>query len=294
MPLFPVSRLMLSLLVRILLFLPLLAPMLGCHTPLRRGKTPLVPATMSPDSVVVEIFRVRFPSADQGVNEAVWAEIDEQHFPARLRQRLARNGFRIGLIGGQIPISLSRLMQLSDASPPTGQSTEVSAAAMEEEPTVQRRHMTLRSGSRGEIVASGIYDQLPVLINRSGELSGKTYNQAQGMLAIKAFPQRDGRVRLEMVPELHHGRPQQRWTGNQGIMRLDAGRPRRIFEEMRIEAMLAPGEMLLIGGLSSRPGSLGHHFFTRDNGRLERQLLVVRLAQTQHQNMFSPVLALDE
>jgi hypothetical protein len=294
LPLFPLSGLMLSLLVRILLFLPLLAPMLGCQTLAKRGKTPLAPASMSPDSVVVEVFRIRFPSANQGVNEAVWDEIDEQHFPTHLRRQLAGNGFRVGLIGGQVPITLSRLMQLRDAPPPTGQSTEVSVAAMEEEPTVQRKQMTLRSGKRGEIVVSGIYEQLPVLINRAGELGGKTYYQAQGMLAIKAFPQRDGRVRIEMVPELHHGKLQQRWTANQGVMRLDAGRPRRVFEEMRVEGMLAPGEMLLIGGLSSRPGSLGHHFFTRDNGHLERQLLVVRLAQTQHQDMFSPVLALDE
>ncbi len=270
------------------MFLLLLAPMLGCQDPLKRGQSPLAPVRMSPQSVVVEVLRVRFPMADQGVGEDVWSEVDEQRFPAELRRQLAANRFRVGLIGGQLPMTLSRLMQLSDAPPPADRSNVISAEAMEEEPRVQRSHMTLRSGRRGEICASDVYGQLPVLINESGELGGKIFSQAQGMLAVKAFPENDGRVRLEIVPELHHGQPQQRWVGSQGMMRLDTSRPRRVFDRMRVSAMLAPGEMLLLGSLPNRPGSLGHHFFTRDRGRLEQQLIVVRLAQTQHQSMFSP------
>jgi hypothetical protein len=282
------------LLARILMCLLLFAPMLGCHNPLKRGQSPLAPVQMSRQSVVLEILRVRFPVVEQTAGEDIWTEVDEQHFPTELRRQLATNGFRVGMIGGQLPMKLSRLLQLSDAPPPTDRSTEISADAMEEEPRVQRRHMTLRSGKRGEICVSDVYDQLPVLINNSGELGGKTYNQAQGMLAVKAFPENDGRVRLDIVPELHHDQPQQRWVGSQGVMRLETNRPRRIFDKMSLSATLAPGEMLLLGSLPNRPGSLGHHFFTRDNGRLEQQFIVVRLAQTQHQDMFSPVLQLDE
>ena len=53
-------------------------------------------------------------------------------------------------------------------------------------------------------------------------------------------------------------------------------------------ATLPPGAMLVLGSLSSRPGSLGHHFFTENDGRLEQKLLVVRLAQTQHDDLFDP------
>ena len=88
------------------------------HPALHKGKSPLVPASMSPDSVVLEMFFVRFPFGDPAVNEKLWEEIDEQQFPPELRERLARNGFRAGLVSGQMPDELSKLMQLSDKPAP--------------------------------------------------------------------------------------------------------------------------------------------------------------------------------
>jgi len=278
---------MLTFPARILVFQLLLVPICGCQAISKRGQSPLAPAKMSSKSVVFEVLRVRFPVTDESGGEEIWAEVDEQRFPAELRHQLATNGFRVGFVGGQLPMELSKLMQLSDAPLSADQSNVISIEEMKEEPSVQRKHMTMRGGNRGEICASEVYEQLPVLINNSGELGGQIFDQAQGMLAVKAFPETDGRVRLEMVPELHHGKPKQRWVGSQGMMRLDSSRPRRVFERMRLDATLAPGEMLLLGSLPNRPGSLGHHFFTRDNGSLQRQLIVVRLAQTQHQSMFS-------
>ncbi len=48
--------------------------------------------------------------------------------------------------------------------------------------------------------------------------------------------------------------------------------------------------MLVLSSLSNRPGSLGHHFFTekQNEGRLEQKLLIIRLAQTQHDGLFNP------
>ena len=79
--------------------------MAGCNTPLRQAKSPLLPAQMSPDSVMLDIFFIRFPFGDPAVNEKLWEEIDEQQFSPDLRDRLARNGFRAGLVNGQTPSS---------------------------------------------------------------------------------------------------------------------------------------------------------------------------------------------
>ena len=136
--------------------------------------------------------------------------------------------------------------------------------------------------------ASGVYPQLPVLVCESGQLSGQTYNEAQGVFVVTSLPQPDGRVRLELVPELQHDQPRQRWVGNQGIIRLDASRPKRVYADMAITADLSPGAMLVLSSLANRPGSLGHDFFTQNDGRLEQKLLVVRLAQTQHDGLFNP------
>lgn len=259
----------------------------GCSTPLQKGRSPLAPAQMSRDSVVLEMFFVRFPFGDTTVNEKLWEEIDEQHFAPELRERLARNGFRVGLVSGQMPAELSKLLELSGKPTPTGDIEGAKVDELEAEPRVVRRHLQLRTGQRSEILASGVYPQLPVLMSESGQLCGQTYNQAQGLFAVKSFPQLDGRVRLELVPELHYDQPKQRWVGNQGMLRLEAGRPKRAFDDMTLTADLAPGAMLVLSSLSNRPGSLGHHFFTENGDRLEQKLLIVRLSQTQQGGLFN-------
>ena len=98
-----------------LLLLAVLA-LSGCINPfpaagLLKAKSPLAPPQMSPDSVVLEMFFVRFPFGDPAVNEKLWEEIDEQQFAPDLRERLARNGFRVGLVSGQMPVELSKLLR---------------------------------------------------------------------------------------------------------------------------------------------------------------------------------------
>ncbi len=274
---------------RVVLPLWAVLALVGCHSaPKQKGESPLVPPQMSSDSCVLEIFFVRFPFGNPQINGHLWQEVDEQHFPALLRQRLARNGFRVGLLSGQLPIALSELLELSDKPPPSGNANHAKVIEMDCPPRVVRRRLQIRSGQRGEIVASRIYDQLSVLLCEQGQLGGETYCQAQAMLAVKTFPQDDGRVRLELIPELHHDQTRQRWVGNQGMFRLEAGRPRRVFDNMGVSAVLSPGSMLILSSLPDRPGSLGHHFFTEDDGQLEQKLLVVRLSQTQHDELFTP------
>ncbi len=263
----------------------------GCTTLVHQGKSPLLPAQMSPDSVALDLFFVRFPFGDSEVNEKLWDEIDEQQFAPELRRLLARNGFRAGLISGQMPMALSKLLELSDKPPP---STEMEGAKVDEldtQPRVMRQHLQLRAGLRSEIIASGIYPELPVLpvlMSESRQISGQTYYDAQGLFALKSYPQPDGTVRLQLVPELHHDQPRQRWVGGQGMMRLETSRPKRAFDDLTLSANLAPGSMLVISSLRDRPGSLGHYFFTEDDGKLQQKLLIVRLTQTQPDALFRP------
>ena len=253
-----------------------------------------MPAQMSADSVALELFFVRCPFGDANVNDKLWQEIDEQHLSPDLRKRLARNGFRVGLVGGQIPAELSKLLELSgkpdEAKDKNNDKDEPGSKVDEQstEPRVVRRHLQLRAGHRSEIIASSVYPHLPVLVWELGQVSGRTFDDAQAIIAAKAFPQPDGRIRLELVPELHHDQATQHWVGNQGVLRLEASRPKKIFDDLTVAAELSPGGMLVLSSLPNRQGSLGHHFFTENNGHLEQKLLIVRLSQTQHDGLFLP------
>jgi hypothetical protein len=258
----------------------------GCTKPLLKNKSPLAPARMSSDSCVLDIFFVRVPFGDPKVNDKLWQELDEQHFPADLRTRLIRNGFRVGVVEGQIPIALSNLLELTDKPPPTNEAPNANLSDLAAKPKVVRQHMQIRSGQPSGIIASGIYDQLPVLLCESDRLSGETYNQAQGIFNVKTFPLPDGCVRIDMAPEVQYGQARQHWVADQGMMLLDSGKPKRSFDELAVSAVLSPGGMLVMTSLPNRSGSLGHHFFTENNGLKEQKLLVVRLSQTQHDGLF--------
>ena len=106
-----------------------------------------------------------------------------------------------------------------------------------------------------------------------------------------ATPQSDGRVRIELTPELHHDHARQQWVGDQAMWRLEASRPKRVFDDLRISAVLSSGSMLLLGSQPDRAGSLGHSFFMEGAGqdnRMEQKLLLVRLCQTQHDDLIVP------
>ena len=242
---------------------------------------------------MLDIFFVRFPFGDPEINGSVWREIDEQQIPAPLRQRLAHNGFRAGVVGGQIPIALSKLLELEDKPVATGQPNETNLAGLEETPRVMRRHLQIRKGQRSEILSSGLREELAVLLFDREGLCGDTYNMAQAVWAAKAFPQDDGRVELHLTPELHHDEARQRWVGSQGMLRLETARPRRVFDDMTLSPTLSPGDMLVLSSLPNRQGSLGHHFFTEDHDKLEQKLLIIRLSQTQHDELFNPSEPLD-
>ena len=248
--------------------------------------------------MVLDVFFVPVKLNDPEADVILWQELDEQHFPPEVRRELGGRGFRVGLTGGQVPVTLSRLLDLKGKAAPGTEDSTTCLEKIDSESGVLRRHMPLRTGRRGEIHASRTYEKVPVLAtDAAGHLGGRDYPQAQGVLAVKAYPQSDGRVRLDVVPELHYGEVKQHFVGDRGMWRMEAGKDRLAFDELAFSATLTPGQMLVISSLPNRGGSLGHYFLTQDSsGNLEQRLLVLRLSQTQHDDLFAPaeVSPLDE
>ncbi len=274
-----------------------LAGLLGCRNFFEPvGKSPLKPARMGPDSVALDVFFVRFSACDAEDTAALWAEADEMHLPGDARQRLAQNGFRVGLLGGQVPISLSRLLELKDKPAPGCRSLETQVTNLEQEPRVVRRHMEVRAGVRTEIIASDVHEELPVLRCGPAGVEGETFQSAQAVFAMTVANEQDGRVRVRLIPEIHHGESKLRYVSTQGVIRIQSGRAKRAFEDLAMEAVLAPGHILILSTLQERPGTMGYRFFTENvDGIVEYKLLVLRLAQTQHDELFQPadVIPLD-
>jgi hypothetical protein len=250
----------------------------------------LKPISAADDGVELEIVSIRFPFGDEDLNDSIWNDIDEQQLPLSVRQKLAEAGLRAGVIGGQLPAALARLMAAADQAPANA---IAAAARLEQAPPVSRQQMQLHSGWRGEIISSSVYPELPLLTREDGRLSGQTYSAAQGVLQAKAEALGDRRIRLSIVPELQYGQMRHQWTVEEGRLVGQQGKSKRVFDQLAFEAALAPGEMLVLTSLPQRSGTLGHYLFTepRDD-QLQQKLLVVRLADTHYSDLFaSPSLA---
>ncbi|MBX7165255.1 MAG: hypothetical protein K1X74_02785 [Pirellulales bacterium] len=254
-----------------------LALLAGCSKlPTPSPTLALSPAQMSPDSVVFDIYFIRVPLADPEAGDALWTSVDEQRIEAELRGRWHANGLRVGVISGSVPEALTRWMKLSDA--PQGRRDMQQQIDLQREQQVTQRHAQLRRGQPLEVVASDVHETLPLLRAERDGVHGQTYRQAQCLFRMLCDPREDGAVEVDLLPQLQHGEPQQRWRGSDGVLRLDPGRPTLDFDDLRLKVDLVAGQMLLVASLVNRPGSLGHHFLAAPP---EQKLLLIRLSQVQ-------------
>lgn len=223
------------------------------------GRSPLVNADPSPDSVSLEVFFARTPIANKETAERLWKQIDEQSLPAELRRKLGENGFRVGIVGAPLPSELTSLLKLSDRPHDDKQKGQIDLKA---EPTVTMRLMQMRPGQPGELIASTMYDDLPLLANEDGEVGGRVYHKAQGIFMLRTSPATDGRLRLDLTPELQHGEAKIRRVVSEGMLRMEPGRDKKIFDDLAISAELTPGQMLVLTCQPAHSGSIGYKFFT--------------------------------
>ena len=141
-----------------------------------------------------------------------------------------------------------------------------------------------RPGHQGIVVTAGEQARIPrvaVLVRGSdGRVTGRAYEKIMGALSMKAFPEQDGRVRLEIIPQIEHGEPRSRFVAADGVIKPDYRPETVLFDDLRLAATLSPGQMLVIGTRADKPGSLGSHFFTEQHpgSRWRKKLFLVRLA----------------
>jgi hypothetical protein len=282
----------------IALSLPAALAAAGC-TPIEPIKnTVLSVPKLAKNGVVLDVMFVRAPAGHADLNEGVWKEIDELHFSAADRRRFESNGLRAGIISGPLPEPIERLLDLKE------QPTESADAPQEvdiERRGAKQRQLRVRPGKRSEIIAMGEGDRVPemslLMKDDAGQVKGRTLTNVMGMFAARAYPQGDGGVKLELTPELEHGTAQKRFVPGDGMFRVEFGPPHEVLEELRIAAVLTPGQMLALTARPERVGSLGYRLFTEAQGDATTQkMIVIRLAHSEFDERFSdgPALAADD
>jgi len=263
------------------------------------SKSLLQPAKMSPDSVVLEFALLDLPDSSQDLAAELWQGVDEQQIPVQIRQRLARHGLRCGVVGGQLPSWL--VDELADQSKRL-ELDESQRTAVVSDLLTQRR-IQCRANQRRSVPIGVNCKELEVAPSAGDADPPSKYKDAQCHLALTVSPQGDGKVELELVPEIQHGPMHQRWIGQDGLFRLDASRNSVRFDELKVAATLLPGQSLVVSAVPTA-GGLGQAFARRDATGVDdatrvaepaespNRLILLRLAQTQFDDLFSPLQAL--
>ena len=149
--------------------------------------------------------------------------------------------------------------------------------------------MRSRSGNPGKILLrSDAVEKLAALTcHEDGRVSGESLEQAQFYFSITSYPQGDGQVNLKLMPTIEYGQPQSRFRGENGVWIVNnTSRNMKVFEDLKIDAMLTPGGAIALTCSGAERG-LGEQFFgAAPQEKLPRLLLVVRLQQTQMDDRF--------
>jgi hypothetical protein len=237
----------------------------------RLNRPSLPPIQTAADSVQLEVFFVDRPADDPLLGPSLWREIDQiAAIPAETRQVLHENGFLVGLAGSSPPLAVQTLLNLvTDYS-----SSETSS----NKPMVGLRKL-LPPGIETEVQASNPIEKCHVNIADGQRTKPRDYDNVRGMFRVKSARLRDGWVRIDFQPEIHHGDMKVRTTSTpegwiyQNRQNVDVRHAQQFSLTMNV------GEIAIITAAQDNPESMGDLFFRRgdDAGKTQR-LLIVRVA----------------
>jgi hypothetical protein len=208
-------------------------------------------------TIPVELLFVRCDEHDAVLRDELWNFVDEQALGDATRRCLNANGLRVGIVGGHLPPHLADRFVALDA--PAGDEFPAASA-------VTRRLLRLLPGKRSEVVAAARLAELVLLEQCDGEVRGATYHDASPQFAVRVWPASDGRVRLEVVPEVKHGPLEKSWVGEDGMFRLETGQKRHRMEHLRVGTTLPAGALLLIACAGDDAATVGDAML-RDHDR---------------------------
>lgn len=228
-------------------------------------------ARPAPRTIPVEVVFVRHEEHDPVLGIELWNVIDEQALDDALRRRLAANGLRAGIVTGGLPPHLAERMlpdHIDEATASDAVATDAPLA---------KRLLRLLPGRRSEILLAAGIRELVLLEERAGQVRGGTFHDASGLVELKVRPAADGRVRVELVPEIRHGPLERSWVGEEGMFRMEAGQRRHRRDDLAFGLDLRDGDLLVLGCAGEKAATLGDALL-RDQGgdRSTKRLVVIR------------------
>ncbi len=239
----------------------------------------LPPIQTTNDAVQLEVFFVDRPADDPLLGPLLWREVDQiAAIPAETRELLQQNGFQIGHVGSSPPQAVQSLMGLVTD---VGSNDNTSG-----KPMVGLRKR-LPPGIETEVQASYPIDKCQIKIAEGQRTKTYDYDQVRCMFRLKSARLRDGWIRIDFQPEIHHGELRVRHTPTEEGLEQNLNLGWAFQNRQKVDVRHAQqfsltmnvGEIAIITAAPDHPESMGEWFFRRnDNGSMKQRLLIVRVA----------------
>jgi hypothetical protein len=232
----------------------------GADAEPRTAHRPPVPPTTG---VILTTGLIELPPGDPFLTAGLWREASDP-LPHAASGRLARNGLRVGVLGGLKPARFDALL----ASEATFRDAH---------------HRTLPPGAGKVIPVNGPLDRCAFahFADLTGPGRSLTLTAAECGLSVSGGPAVGG-VKLRLEPVIQHGDKElglKLAADGSGITRDDR-RPREAFPTLGVELTLAAGDYLVVGSTPDPGDTLGRAlFFHESDSRVKQRVLVVRADQ---------------
>ena len=239
----------------------------------------LPPIQTSYDAVQLEVFFVDRPADDPLLGPMLWREVDQiAAIPAETRELLHQNGFQIGHVGSSPPQSVQTLLGLV---------TDVSSNDDSSGKPMVGLRKRLPPGMETEVQASDPIEKCRFEIVDGQRAKSCEYEHVRCMFRLKSARLRDGWIRIDFQPEIHHGELRVRHTPTndgpehnsnlgwayQNRQKVDVRHAQQFSLTMNV------GEIAIITAAPDHPESMGEWFFRRDgDDGLRQRVLIVRVA----------------
>lgn len=237
------------------------------------------------DSATIDSILVRFDENSYVELEQIWRSVDETVIEINQRRLLDQNGLRVGVIRGELP---KQILDQIAAIEKRQKNEVVEQIGLGSESDSRVKTLMCRTGKRKElIVRRDINRPLSVFTTLDGSLSGNSFDRAAALFGMTLYPHDDGSVLVELVPEVQHGEAHNTYVSTEFGMKQELKREAKVWKQLKIQAPLTPGELLVVAATSPSK-AIGHAFFTSENinQKEEKVVLLLRLTSSQIDDLF--------
>lgn len=204
---------------------------------------------MESDSVAVRVAVVELDDHQKAEFKS-FIETTDQKLPLQLRQRLDDNGVRVSVVSNVNTSNLQKMLAPGIRNPErlSGHAQEL-AEAGKLEPVYRitsHRHVERKRGESFNVEVSPVRQKSSWTIYVGQQQFSDSANLAQCAMRITSWPQPDGSVKLQFMPEVHYGQKLSHIGVDDSNFSVQHRRDVKELRSLSFEASVLPGETIVV------------------------------------------------